>query len=307
MKKILLYSTMLITAAVMLYSCDKDELGPSVIQDSTATETAMDKWFIENFNKPYNIDVIYKLRDIDADAYDSDDGSSYGFNLVPADQAKSFALAQIIKYLWAGVFEDYLGADFIKENGFRQIQFEGTYRYKSASYTKATASKGVRIVFCGVNNVNMSKIKDGDFVSSEYMKTMYHENTHILNQKKAYPAEFANVNGADYIGDDWTTRGDTTVFQLGFISSYAGHSASEDFAEILSYYVTQYSYWNYVMNWKSPKIDNGGGQTDSAKLTEKLTIVRDYMKDAWGIDIDTLREIYEQKAASLGSLELITY
>jgi substrate import-associated zinc metallohydrolase lipoprotein len=247
------------------------------------------------------------LRDIDADAYDSDDNSSYGFNLVPADPAKSFVLAQLIKYFWVGVFEEYQGADFIKENGFRQIQFEGTYRYKSSTYVKATASKGIRIVFCGVNNLLMSDLKNADYVSDTYMKTMFHENTHILNQKKAYAAEFGNVCGPDYIGDDWNTRNDTTVYKLGFITPYAGHSSGEDFAETLSIYVTQRERWNNAINWQSPNIDDGGGKTDVSKMEQKLNYVRDYMRDAWGIDIDVLRQLYEQRAENLGSLELLTY
>jgi substrate import-associated zinc metallohydrolase lipoprotein len=305
MKTIIFYSTFFF-AVIAFFSCKEDALGPSVIQENEYQQTEMDKWYYDNFNKPFNIDVIYRLRDIDADAYDSDDGSSYGFNLVPADPAKSFALAQLIKYFWVGVFEEYKGTDFVKANGFRQIQFEGTYRYKANNvYVKATASKGIRIVFCGLNNLSMNNLKNADYITDTYMKTMYHENTHILNQKKSYPAEFGNVCGADYIGDDWNTRNDTTVYKLGFITPYAGHSSGEDFAEILSIYVTQNARWEQALKWTNPV--EGGGKTNAEKMEQKLTFVRDYMRDAWGIDLDALRQLYAQREADLENLVLLTY
>ncbi|MDR3061473.1 MAG: putative zinc-binding metallopeptidase [Dysgonamonadaceae bacterium] len=302
MKKIIFYSIFFFVA-LAFFSCKEDELGPSIIPDSEIGQNVYDKWYTENFNKPYNIDVIYKLRDIDADAYDEIDNTKYGFNLVPADPAKSFALAQLMKYFWAGVYEEYQGSDFIKANGFRQIQFEGTYRYKTSTYVKATASAGIRIVFCGVNNLNVGDLKNANYITDTYMKTMYHENTHILNQKKSYPAEFGNVCGADYIGDDWNTRDDTTVYKLGFITPYAGHSAGEDFAETLSIYVTQRNKWDTTIKWQS----QSGGKTDVAKMEQKLAYVRDYMREAWGIDIDVLRQLYEQREANLKDLVLLTY
>ncbi|MDR2621330.1 MAG: putative zinc-binding metallopeptidase [Dysgonamonadaceae bacterium] len=307
MKKILFYSSLFVIA-ITFFSCEEEKLGPSIIIDEEVSLNAAEQWYYDNFTKPFNIEVLYKLRDIDADAYDQDDGSSYGFNIVPADPAKSFALAQLIKYFWVGVFEESQGPDFIKANGFRQIQFEGTYRYKANNvYVLATASKGIRIVFCGINNLSMNNLKDAEYISDRYMRTMYHENTHILNQKKSYPAAFGNVCGPNYIGDDWNTRDDTTAYKLGFISSYAGHSSGEDFAEIVSYYVTRRAQWDAVMDWESPKINEGGGKTDVEKLTQKLGYVREYLLTAWGIDIDELRRIYEEKAADLENFNLLTY
>lgn len=297
----------ILTTAAVLWSCrSEDELGDSVIQDSTETETVMDKWLYENYTKPYNIQVYYKLRDIDTDADD------YVFNIVPADAAKSFALAQVIKYFWAGTFEEYLNAEFIKTHGFREMQFEGTYRYKTSSHTKATASAGIRIVFCGVNYLDMSSIKDADAMIDNFIHTMFHENTHILNQKKPYPDTFSNVSGSDYIGDDWQTRSgrndvDTAAWKLGFITAYSGHSAGEDFAEIFSIYVTQPERWETALAWVSPNFGNGGGIAAVETFETKLGMVRDYMLDAWNIDIDAIRDLFQERAKRFNEIELINY
>jgi len=292
MKENIIYWLLALSSA-LFWSCKEDALGPSVIQDETENMTAMDQWLYDNFTKPYNIRIYYKLKDYDTDA------DNYAYNIVPADPAKSFALAQIIKYFWAGTFEEYLSPEFVMANGFREMQFEGTYRYKQSSYTKATAAAGIRIVFCGVNNLNLNNIKNVDDIIDSYVRTMYHENTHILNQKKPYSADFVNINGADYLGSDWTTRTDAQAQQLGFVDSYAGESAGEDFAQIVAYYITRRAQWNAA-------VANAGAE-GADKMNSKLSIVMDYMKDAWGIDMDALRELFEQRAAAFSNYEIINY
>lgn len=294
MKKIRIF-LLLTLVTTCFWSCQEEKLGPSVIQDSDAEFTEMDKWLYDNLTVPYNINVMYKLKDIQTNT---------DYNVVPATPSKCLALAKVVKYLWASTYDEYLGADFLRAASFRELQFEGTYQYSSSAIYKATASAGIKVTLCGINSLTLSNLKDPNYVSDEYLKTMFHEHTHILNQKKPYPASFGNVCGPDYLGDDYGTRSDTSAYKLGFITPYAGSSAGEDMAEMVSIYVTKKAYWETVMKWESPNVESSGGKTDVAKLNEKLSIVREYMKNSWNIDLDELRALYEARQANLANLDL---
>lgn len=296
MKKITIY-LLLLFVSMVFWSCKEDELGPSTIVDSTATPTAFDNWIQENYIKPYNIQLYYKLKDIQTNT---------DYNIVPPDPEKCWALAKVIKYLWAGTYEEHVGFDFLKAYSFREIGFEGTYRYNSSTITLATASGGIKIIFCGINGLRLDDIKDSEYMTNTYIRTMFHEYTHILNQKKPYSAEFSNISKTDYIEDDWNTRRDTAAYKLGFITPYAGHSSAEDFAETLAYYLTRRATWDQVMNWEAATAatDAKKSKTDTVKLLAKLEIVRTYLKNSWGIEIDELRSIFEQRAANLKDFDL---
>ena len=117
-----------------------------------------------------------------------------------------------------------------------------------------------------------------------YIKTIHHEFTHILNQIKDYPTDFKQVTGSGYVADNWSKPPyNTEYLKNGFISDYAQHSDGEDFAEMLSIYVT-----NTQEYWDS-QLKEAGSSADFIRA--KLQIVRDYMKSVWSIDIDELRSV----------------
>ncbi|GHT61992.1 hypothetical protein AGMMS50239_14150 [Bacteroidia bacterium] len=270
------------------WSCKEEELGPSVISDDSSVATAFDIWLNDNYVKPYNIKVYYKLKDIQ---------TNRDYNVIPADPAKSWALAKVVKFLWAGTVDEYSGSDFLKMYSFREFQMEGTYEYNANTIILATASGGIKIVFCGVNNLRLNDLTNADYMVQTYIKTMYHEYTHILNQKKVVDATYGNISGSDYLGDDWTTRNTATANSLGFVSPYAGHSPGEDFAELTSIYITfgQNNWDNILKN---------AGTAGAAKLSEKLDIATTYFKNSWDIDINEFRKLFEQRKADLINLDV---
>lgn len=281
------YIVLLLLFAVV-GSCSDDKIGPSVIVDDDSTPTAFDIWLNANFVKPYNIRVYYKIKDIYTDT---------DFNIVPANTENSWGLARVIKYLWAETFDEYSGEEFLKYNSFRELQMEGTYRYQTSTYVKATASAGIKIVFCGVNNLRMSDLLNADYMTDTYIKTMFHEYTHILNQKKVYDATFGNICGTDYIGDDWTTRSTEQANALGFVTPYSGHSSGEDFAETLSVYLAFGQ-----NNWEN--ILATAGTEGAGKISEKLDIIISYLKNSWDIELNELRAVFEARKANLINLDL---
>ena len=90
---------------------------------------------------------------------------------------------------------------------------------------------------------------------------------------------------------------------MGYITPYASMETQEDFVEILSTYITStQAYWDYVLERADPSwLDKSGhalmeeyasftvGVNGKQAITQKLEIVREWLKTAWGVDIDDLR------------------
>ena len=67
------------------------------------------------------------------------------------------------------------------------------------------------------------------------------------------------------------------------MSAYAQSSDDEDFAEMISLYITNTSaYWDNLL------ASAGAG---AAKIKAKFDLIDTYMKKEWGIDLNTLREV----------------
>ena len=79
----------------------------------------------------------------------------------------------------------------------------------------------------------------------------------------------------------------------GFISAYAQTEPREDFAEMVSEYVTHTpEWWETQMLAADITWDGDLQQVETGRtlIEQKLDIVRAYMNDTWGIDMDKLRD-----------------
>jgi len=84
------------------------------------------------------------------------------------------------------------------------------------------------------------------------------------------------------VADSWSDSPyNKEYLKNGFITDYAQHSDTEDFAEMLSEYITHDEAW---WNEQIKKAGNSG-----SLINAKLDIVRNYLMDAFNIDIDVLR------------------
>ena len=74
----------------------------------------------------------------------------------------------------------------------------------------------------------------------------------------------------------------------GCISSYAQHSYQEDFAEMMSIYVTNSTEdWNAMLSEAS--------SSSRELILQKLDIVRTYMEEHFNIDMDDLRATLQRR------------
>jgi substrate import-associated zinc metallohydrolase lipoprotein len=306
MKKIEKYLLLFIFSLIFV-ACKEDDLGPTTILDKNVPQTAIDKWLIDNYTNVYNVEFQYKLKDLETD---------FDYNVTPTTPAKALAMAKILKYLWFETLDEVKGADFTKTYVPKTIQLVGSPLYKSTSYVTGYAEGGLKIVFTNINNLNPEKVEI-EYLTDSYIKTAFHEFSHILHQNKNYPIEFANLTLTSYVEDQWSASANTLPIanQLGYVSRYARSSPDEDLVETIAIYVTRgQANWNAILveadkvyeadRAKHPDLV-AGKTRPSDIIKQKFDYAKSYLKTSWAIDIDELRSVFEARAAKLSELDLI--
>lgn len=297
MKKYLYIVMLGLAVCLGLGSCSEDAPSdPTNFPTTPVERNAFDQWLLKNFTYPYNVSFLYKMKDIESDMTK---------NLVPADSAKSTKLAIIIKYLWFDAYAEAIGPDFIKENVPRVIHLIGSPAFNSnGTIVLGTAEGGQKVTLYTVNSLTDENLKDYSYLNDYYFHTMHHEFTHILNQKVAYNKSFDKVTASGYVSGDWTNVEDVDAQKKGFVTAYAMEEGKEDFAEMLSTYVTSTpTQWEKILSTAGANMVD---ETLTARqaIEQKLSIVRDYMSKSWGLDIDKLRDAVLHRGNELSSLDL---
>ena len=276
MKKYIAYFSAIVLSAMFISACQEDPLSPeSVITVETVPQNDFDKWLDANFVDPYNIDFKYR--------YEMNE-LYLNYYTVPAAYDEAIIMAHLVKYLCIDTYDEVAGIDFTRNYFPKMFFLIGEWEYRNnGTFILGTAEGGKKILLSGINYLNDVLDMGADALNHYYIKTIHHEFTHILNQTKDFSTEFGQITGSGYVADSWSEAPyNTEYLKNGFISSYAQHSDTEDFAEMLSIYVTNpQSYWDEQLKT--------AGNTSAELITSKLDLVRDYMKTAWSIDIDELR------------------
>lgn len=291
MKKIyyLLLAAFTMSMGLGFVSCsDEDPDGETIFPVKTPDRDNLDLWLLKNYTYPYNVEFKYKMEDIESDMK---------YTLVPADSAKAAKLAIIVKYLWFDAYTEVAGQEFLKTNVPRVIHLVGSPAYNSeGTMVLGTAEGGLKVTLYMVNSLTDAMLHNYATLNEYYFHTLHHEFTHILNQKKPYDTSFEQITESGYVSGDWYLKSNATAYKAGFITPYAMSEPQEDFAEMLSCYVTMSQ-----DDWDAILKAAGSGAT---AITEKLEVVRNYLRDSWGIDIDVLRAAVMHRAAELNSLDL---
>jgi len=300
---------LLLAVPLMLGSCDEDDLSPVsvvVIDDNMGVEKdptteEFDTWLEENFTKEYNIRFQYRYNDKE---------TSQAYNVIPAEYDKSKALAKLIKHIWIETYAELAGADFIKTYSPRVMQLIGSYRYNlSGEIVLGTAEQGLKIMLYGVNylDIDNPRVNTDDPYEKKSVKpidlnywffhTMHHEFCHILTQTKNYPLDFQTISAGKYHSSDWINVKDEDAAKEGFVTGYASGEYNEDFAEVYANYVTlSDTGWNKIIKQAGPE----GAEI----INKKLSMVKEYFLNSWGIDLDRLRDIVLRRSAEASTLDL---
>lgn len=287
MKKYLLYALLAVSTGTALVSCSEDDLNAeSVITIDKKQANDFDKWLTANFVNPYNLEFKYRYeyKETDADYY-----------TIPAELNQAIEMAHLVKYLCLESYDEVAGIDFTRNHFPKMIFTIGEWEYRNnGTIILGTAESGKKILLTGVNYLDTYKSSPAA-LNHYYFKTIHHEFTHILNQTKEYSAEFKLITGNSYVADSWSEEPfNVGCLERGFISDYAQHSDTEDFAEMMSLYVT-----NSKEQWDEWMAE--AGENGAPLLQAKLDIVKSYMKDSWGIDMDKLRDTILRRQADLAA------
>ena len=291
MKRYILHIAVILAVLCGACSCVKDEMSPnSVITVTQTKQNDFDRWLEANFLLPYNIDFKYRFEMNESDM---------NYFTIPADYQYSIVMAHLVKYLCVETYDEVAGITFTRTYFPKMFFLTGEWEYRNnGTIILGTAEGGKKIFLAGVNLLPQY-MKTAEDLNHYYIKTIHHEFTHILNQNVDYPIEFAMITGTAYVADSWSDYPYNQQFlENGFISDYAQYSDGEDFAETLSEFVT------HDQAWWDGQVANAGAK--GTLINAKLDIVKSYMQDSFGIDLDVLRAtvLRRQKDVFDGQVDL---
>ena len=275
------------TTLITLTSCSEDALDDtSVVKDSTRPKTAFDLWLHKNYVETYNINLKYRLEDMETD---------FTYTLAPADLSNSVKLAHIVLHTWLQAYDEVAGMDFTRQLAPKVFQFVGSPAFETDNrYMMGQAEGGMKITLFDVNELKITR----SFLNNSYFQSIHHEFTHILTQTKDYDTDYQKISEGLYEPASWYASGKTESYALqrGFISTYAMKEYNEDFAETMAFYLV------YTPAEWQQKMTTAG--TDGAAIISQK--IRSYMQTTWNIDIDDLRTVIQRRMDEIidGSIDL---
>lgn len=282
MKK-LQYFFLICFIAVGFASCQDDKFTPSIFVDPVVVEDTytqeFDLWLKKYYTDKYNVEMLYKL---------DDNATDPNYNVVPVSIGKADTIAHVALYLWYDVYDSVVSPTFLLEYGPKIIQLIGSAMINAAQGTEKLgyAEGGNKITLLKINKMETDNMEQ----LNEYIfKTMHHEFSHILHQKKAYPKEFGLITPEDYDPNRWQDRSNYEAWQLGFVSPYASSQTREDFVETIANYIVKTDAdWKFMM-------DNAG-EAGAGYINQKLDMVRTWLAEKWNIDLDRMhREVQKRQ------------
>ena len=205
-------------------------------------------------------------------------------------------------------YVELAGMDFLRVYVPKTFHLIGSPAYESSgNMVLGTAEGGKKITLYNVNDLNIKK-NNIEKLNEYYFETMHHEFAHILHQKRNFDPSFNRISEGKYVGADWyyymTAQGamprtDDVAWSDGFVTAYAMSQSNEDFVENIAMYVTHtQAYWDNMMT--------AAGESGAAIINKKFTIVYNYMRDTWGIDLNELRKIVLRRQQEITEIDLST-
>lgn len=267
-----------------LASCSEEPLSPnSVIIVSDTNKNAFDLWLDQNYLEPYNIEFKYRFEQNEADM---------NFYTVPAKLDNAIIMANLVKHLCVETYDEVAGKDFTKGYFPKMFFLIGEWEYlNNGTFILGTAEGGKKIMLSGVNEIT-EHLGSAEELNHFYIKTIHHEFTHILNQTITYQTDFKLVTPNGYVADNWSSAPyNREHLKNGYITDYAQHSDGEDFAEMMSEYITHDQAW-----WDAQLATPG---CNKSAISAKLDLVRSYMEETWNIDLDQLRSVVLRREAEV--------
>lgn len=268
--------------------------------------TPLDQWLMENYAKPYNIEVVYR--------WNSNELSTTA-QLVPMFEYLVQPTMDMIRQVWFAPYETLAGSSFIRQMAPKKIVLVGSPQYNTDGSKVLGQAEGARkITLFDGNNYQPT---NAEWIR-EIMHTIEHEFAHILHQTRSYGASFRELSAGSYSPTGWQNYSETLALYNGFYSSYAMSAVDEDFVETISLLVV------YGMDWRQERMDlldywatlppeddetpedaagriaiSAQAYASKQKLLAKEEIVSAYLQDKWGV------RLFDSEAGGKGLITLV--
>ncbi len=294
MKKFLIYTIALTVSLIYLSSCNDDDMTSGSIYDTTLAEEPLnyvEQWLLDSFVIPYNIEVIYRWDDYETDM-SKEATAPHEDTIIP--------FMKVVRKVWIDVYEQLAsvpeegiaGGDVMRPIFPKQFVLIGSEIFNDdGSKTQGAAEGGRKILLNGLDLFNPEDLITMDqgraLNEDNFIHTLHHEFGHILHQKKMFSIAFGEITPTEYTAQ-WTSESRASARTKGFVSNYAMATTEEDFVETLSIYII-----NTPENWNAyfGAPDKPNPTTYELLIRQKLGLLRTYMLENWGIDIDVLRDL----------------
>lgn len=271
------YNAVIFVVFFLLGSCDdgyNDVVDPSdtdyVTNDPDSVRSDLDRWLLDSFTYPYNIEIKYR--------WDASEGDIYR-TLVPPKVTQIQPVMEVVKQVWIDPYADLAGATFIRTFCPKQFLLIGSAHYNlDGTFTLGTAEGGRKVVLYVVNDFQSSSRS----AIKSMMHIVHHEFGHILNQKVSYPPSFREITTGGY-SSDWKFNSIGDARANGFITNYAMASPDEDFVEMIA---------TMLMEGKDGYEAIIECQTNAVSrelLRKKEELVVQYFKDSFKVDFYALQ------------------
>lgn len=316
MKKTFILLAVIILGVISACSSEEKKITDSNLDLTTPNLNSSDIWLRENITTPFNIDVTYQWDEgrVDLNRY-----------LFPPTLENIVPIMKVVKKVWIDTYTELGGEDFVKNISPREIVLIGGFNLNpNGTRTLGFAEGGKNIVLF---EVDLTDVKSKQGVT-EFIKTIQHEYTHILNQQVRFDEEaYAQITPSGYTAQWFNPANREDRFDIsnkqGFITDYARLSEREDFAEMVETMLTNNAaeYQQLLDNIKNKIISNavnsallnlGTGATQAeinaatqaailiatpeaenaiALIKAKEALVAEYFKKSFNIDLYELQKV----------------
>ncbi|MFT2011325.1 putative zinc-binding metallopeptidase [Pontibacter sp. 13R65] len=281
MKKNLNKLLLLLLTTSLAVSCSKEEdveiANINFTPDKLAS-SAVDTWLLENYVKPYNIEVKYRF-----DRYEV----ALDRVLSPVQENKVIPVMETIKHTWITPYEAEAGPTFIKRLSPKQFVLVGSPSYnENGTIVLGTAEGGRTITLFVINR--FAKTEKGEV--REILNTIHHEFGHILHQTIMYPETYKSITPS-YTAS-WNDYSLADARSRGFITQYARNIPDDDFVEMIAFMLVE------GKEGFEAVVNNAPAEVRPL-FRQKEQIVVQYFKDAWNIDFYSLQARTQTAIATL--------
>ncbi len=333
-KYILSSALMMAACTLTLSSCSDDDLGPTIFPDpgneldSTAYTYKFDKWLQQNYLQPFNLQFVYKMKDI---------STNMNYNVVPADLQKAEDVAVLAKYMWFDAYEAVAGdgANFLKQNSPRMIHIIGSPAYqtdgsiiqglavRSLGFVDPYASSQYRedyaettALYITYSDEEWAQLLDDashgwyyDSNSSMAYRYCYYTNNEVSDDNIKYAA---TNEVRDYVTPDddtvkvsFNTINNSVRYSNNYYMGTAPYTINSDSTAYHDAKGRPVDAGGYLLDLdgsriRIPLLIHDVEDTDGVKGNEailaKLAIIRQWFLDSWNIDLDALhREVQKRQ------------